>query len=122
MSGGGFAAPKQNDRLLPAGAEMMDSGIDREKEIGVAVGCSYPLAVDADSRGRCGMAFESGVVFEEIDQRLGGVGLSGIGLSGTGLDQVLTLGRFDGEFSVGIAASGGLQVLGKCRGRDEKNS
>src|ERR1700689_4972996 len=115
MSGGGFAAPKQNDRLLPAGAEMMDSGIDREKEIGVAVGCSYPLAVDADSRGRFGMAFESGVVFEEIDQRLGGVGLDfikligiglvGIGLSRTRLEQGLTLGRFDGELGVGIAAS-----------------
>lgn len=96
-------------RALPGGAEVMDAGGELEGVVGVLVGGSDPVAVNADAGGGHGDLVEVGVVLDEVDGGLGGIGLGGLGM-------LVVLG-VDVDL-IGAASGGGGEDLG-AGGRGE---
>ena len=88
----------------------MDAGGELEGVVGVLVGGSDPLAVDADAGGGHGDLVEVGVVLDEVDRGLGGIGLGELG--------VLVVFGVDVDL-IGSAAGGGGEDL-SAGGRGEE--
>ncbi len=92
MGGGNFTV----ERALPVRAKVMNSGIDGNVEVGVAVRCSGPFAIDAHSGSWARARSIFRIVLDEIQQRLPRFGLDG----------VLLFISFHIEFGFWIAAGG----------------
>ncbi len=121
MRGGGSASGVKGNKRLPASTEVMLARLDGYVKIGVGLGGTDPVAVEAESGGGSRVANKIGIVLEEIDQCLALVRLG---------EGVLGFIGFDVEFDAYSAAAGssgrgrcwrrGLSVEGSCVGAEEK--
>jgi len=78
MSRSSLMARSQTYHRLPARAKMMNTWIDGKIEIGVGVGCTHPLAIEAHPGSRPRSRSEIGIVLDEIHQRLARLWLCGV--------------------------------------------